>query len=147
CRGFTTAGRRRLYGVGTGHPGVVESAFPPETTIQETTMTAIPTTDNPVGHDVAREARDVLEVLDGGGIAIIPLNVAYAILGRTEGAIRRIFEVKRRSYDKPSGMFGGAAASADLHLLDDEACAMRTALIEEADLPFSIVAEYRRDHS
>lgn len=109
-------------------------------------MTAIPTTDNPIGHDVEREARDVLEVLDGGGIAIIPLNVAYAILGRTEQAIRRIFEVKRRSYDKPSGMFGGAAASADLHVLSDEACAMRTALIEEADLPFSIVAEYRRDH-
>ena len=75
---------------------------------------AQPTTDNPIGHDVDQEARDVLEVLDGGGIAIIPLNVAYAILARTEAAIRRIFEVKKRSYDKPSGMFGCAAASADL---------------------------------
>jgi len=109
-------------------------------------MTRTPTTDNPIGHDIEREAKDVLEVLDGGGIAIIPLNVAYAILGRTEGAIRRIFEVKRRSYDKPSGMFGGPAASADLHVLSDEGAAIRAALIEEADLPFSIVAEYRKDH-
>ena len=104
------------------------------------------TTDNPVGHDVPAEAAAVLDALDGGGIAIIPLNVAYAILGRTEAAIRRIFEVKRRSYDKPSGMFGGGVASADLHVLTPEGEAVRKALIEEADLPFSIVAEYRRDH-
>ena len=50
---------------------------------------AQPTTDNPIGHDVDQEAR-------------------------IEAAIRRIFEVKKRSYDKPSGMFGCAAASADL---------------------------------
>ena len=104
------------------------------------------TTDNPVGHDLKAEAREVLEVLDGSGIAIIPLNVAYAILGRAERAIRRIFEVKRRSYDKPSGMFGCAAASRDLQVLSAEGEAARRALIEEADLPFSIVAEYRKDH-
>tara|TARA_R110002124_G_scaffold53369_4_gene152950 strand:+ start:13400 stop:14110 length:711 start_codon:yes stop_codon:yes gene_type:complete len=111
-----------------------------------TMPTTTPTTDNPIGHDVEQEARDVMDVLDGGGVAIIPLNVAYAILGRTEGALRRIFEVKRRSFEKPSGMFGGAAASADLHVLDDEAQAIRQALIEDANLPFSIVADYRRDH-
>lgn len=104
------------------------------------------TTDNPVGHDVEQEAAQVLDVLDGGGVAIIPLNVAYAILGRTEAAIRRIFEVKQRSFDKPSGMFGGGAASADLHKLDARGEALRKALIEDADLPFSIVAEYRKDH-
>lgn len=104
------------------------------------------TTDNPLGHDVEAEAAEVLDVLDKGGIAIIPLNVAYAILGRTEDAIRRIFAVKERSFDKPSGMFGGGAASADLHKLDARGEAVREALIEDADLPFSIVAEYRKDH-
>lgn len=104
------------------------------------------TSDNPVGHDIEAEAAEVLDVLAKGGIAIIPLNVAYAILGQTEAAIRRIFEVKQRSFDKPSGNFGSAAASADLHVLTDEGIALRTALIEDADLPFSIVAEYRKDH-
>lgn len=107
----------------------------------------VPTTDNPVGHDVAQEACEVLDVLDAGGIAIIPLHVAYAILARTEPAIRRIFEVKKRSYDKPSGMFGCAAASADLHILDERGQDIRRALIEDADLPFSIVADYRQDHA
>lgn len=109
-------------------------------------MADILTTDNPAGHDVEREAREVLGVLDAGGIAIIPLNVAYAILGRTEQALRRIFEVKKRSYDKPSGMFGCLGASADLHVVSEEGAAIRKALIEDADLPFSIVAEYRKTH-
>ncbi|MGJ3259478.1 MAG: Sua5/YciO/YrdC/YwlC family protein [Rhodospirillales bacterium] len=104
------------------------------------------TTDNPVGHDVDAEAAEVLGVLATGGVAIIPLNVAYAILGQTEAALRRIFEVKQRSFDKPSGFFGNAAASADLHVLTEEGEAVRKALIEDADLPFSIVADYRPDH-
>lgn len=103
------------------------------------------TTDNPVGHDLEAEAHQVLDILADGGVAIIPLNVAYAIVGQTEGAIRKIFEVKKRSYEKPSGMFGGAAASADVHILTAEAEAIREALVHEANLPFSIVAEYRKD--
>ena len=106
----------------------------------------IATTDNPVGHDVKAEAREVLDVLNEGGVAIIPLNVAYAILGRAEEAIRRIFKIKQRSYDKPSGMFGGVAASTDLHVLTPEGEALRQGLATEADLPFSIVADYRVDH-
>lgn len=108
-------------------------------------MTPSITTDNPVGHDLEAEANRVLDVLADGGLAIVPLNVAYAIVGQTEAAIRKIFEVKKRSYEKPSGMFGGAAASADLHILTPKAEAIREALVNEADLPFSIVAEYRKD--
>lgn len=102
-------------------------------------------TDNPVGHDLEAEAHEVLDVLAKGGIAIIPLNVAYGIVGQTEAAIRKIFEIKKRSYEKPSGMFGGAAASADVHILSEQGQQIREALVNEANLPFSIVAEYRKD--
>ena len=108
---------------------------------------AQPTSDNPIGHDLAAEARAVLDCLMAGGIAIIPLNVAYAVLGRREAAIRKIFEIKQRSYEKPSGCFGCLGMSRDLHLLDEMGVAVRRALIEEADLPFSIVAPFRRDHA
>lgn len=103
------------------------------------------TTDNPVGHDLEAEATEVLEVLAKGGLAIVPLNVAYAIVGQTEDAIRKIFEVKKRSYEKPSGMFGCAPASADVHIMSEQGQAIREALVHEANLPFSIVAEYRPD--
>ena len=104
------------------------------------------TTDNPIGHDLQAEAESVLRCLRQGGVAIIPLNVAYAIVGHTEAAIRRIFQVKQRSYDKPSGCFGNLELSRDLHVLDTRGEDVRRALIEEADLPFSIVAPFRREH-
>src|SRR3546814_19996223 len=50
-----------------------------------------------------KQAEDVLDVVDGGGVAIIPLDVAYAILARTEAGIRKIFEVKRRSDERRVG--------------------------------------------
>lgn len=93
-----------------------------------------------------KQAEDVLDVVDGGGVAIIPLDVAYAILARTEAGIRKIFEVKRRGYDKPSGMFACLAHSTDLHLLGSREREIQRVLIEEHDLPFSVVAPYRRDH-
>lgn len=104
------------------------------------------TTDNPVGHDLRAEAEAILHCLRQGGVAIIPLNVAYGIVGHTESAIRRIFEVKERSFEKPSGCFGNLELSRDLHVLDARGEDVRRALIEEADLPFSIVAPFRRDH-
>ena len=54
---------------------------------------------------VEEDARRTFDVVSDGGIAIIPLDVAYAILGRTEAAIKRIFAAKQRSYEKPSGLF------------------------------------------
>ena len=46
-------------------------------------------TDNPIGHDVAAEAAQVLNVLDDGGVAIIPLNVAsWAYRGGNPSDIR-----------------------------------------------------------
>src|SRR3546814_2240297 len=91
-----------------------------------------------------KQAEDVLDVVDGGGVAIIPLDVAYAILARTEAGIRKIFEVKRRGYDKPSDMFACLAHSTDLHLLGSREREIQRVLIEEYDLPFSV--EIGRGH-
>lgn len=47
---------------------------------------------------------DKLEkVLSNGGLAIIPTDTVYGILAdaTNENAIRRVFEVKQRAYDKP----------------------------------------------
>ena len=92
--------------------------------------------------DVAR----VLEVVYGGGVAIIPLDVAYAIIGHRPEAIRSIFDAKQRSYEKPSGMFGNWRMSRDIHLMPDEKHEMVRTIIEEERLPFSVVAPFRQDH-
>jgi tRNA A37 threonylcarbamoyladenosine synthetase subunit TsaC/SUA5/YrdC len=84
--------------------------------------------------------------LDGGGIGIVPLDVAYAVVATTAVGLRRIFEVKRRSYDKPSGMFGNWRLSSEIHCMDDWRHGIVREMIEAERLPFSVVAPFRSDH-
>ena len=104
-------------------------------------------TQDPVSPEqLAADVSDLLDVLAGGGVAIAPLDVAYAILAATPQGIRRIFDAKQRSYDKPSGMFGNHAISAALHIMTDEKHAMVREMVEAVGLPFSVVAPFREDH-
>ena len=112
---------------------------------------------NPVGEarthnsvapeQVTADVANLLDVLANGGVAIAPLDVAYAILAATPQGIRRIFDAKQRSYEKPSGMFGNYMMSAALHLLEDEKHAMVAEMVEQVGLPFSVVAPFREDHA
>lgn len=104
-------------------------------------------TSDPV--DPARLLADIdrlFDVLGGGGFGIVPLNVAYAVVATMPSGIRRIFETKRRSYDKPSGMFANWRLSREIHVMDDDRHAMVREMIEQEKLPFSVVAPFRTDH-
>jgi tRNA A37 threonylcarbamoyladenosine synthetase subunit TsaC/SUA5/YrdC len=104
------------------------------------------TTDDPVAPETLRaELERVWAAFEAGGLAIVPLDVAYAVVGATERAIRALFAAKRRSYDKPSGMFGSWRLSEEAHVLPDDKRAMIRALVEEERLPFSVVAPFRRE--
>ena len=95
---------------------------------------------------VEADATRVLDAMGAGGVAILPLDVAYAVIGTTPEAIRTIFAVKHRSYDKPSGMFATAELSRDLHVLPPEHHAIAPVIVRDYGLPFSIVAPFRADH-
>lgn len=104
-------------------------------------------TDDPMPPaQLAGEVSSVLDALAAGGVAIIPLDVAYAIVASGEEGVKRIFTAKNRSYDKPSGMFGDWALSGEVHIMDDDRHAMVKSVIEEDRLPFSVVAPFRADH-
>jgi tRNA A37 threonylcarbamoyladenosine synthetase subunit TsaC/SUA5/YrdC len=94
----------------------------------------------------AADRERIFEVLQNGSIALIPLDVAYALIGAKSGAIAKIFAAKQRSYDKPSGMFGNLSLSRELHILPSEKREIARVLVDNHDLPFSIVAAYRPDH-
>lgn len=96
---------------------------------------------------VERDVRRMLATLHAGGLAIVPLDVAYGIVGRKEAAIRKLFAAKNRSYEKPSGMFSSATISEEIHILPDAKRAMIREIIEKENLPFSVVAPFRRDHA
>ena len=95
---------------------------------------------------VREDAKAVFDIIVGGGIAIVPLDVAYAIIGYTGDAIRKIFAVKKRSFDKPSGMFACMNHSLALHRLGKREREIQRALINEYDLPYSVVAPFDPFH-
>ena len=96
---------------------------------------------------VEDDASMVFDVITSGGVAIVPLDVAYAIIGHTETAIRKIFSAKKRSLDKPSGMFANMDHSLALHQLGERERKIQYCLINEHNLPFSVVAPFNNTHS
>ncbi len=104
-------------------------------------------TSDPVPPERLRaDVQRLFDALAAGGIGIVPLDVAYAVVATTSEGIRRIFAVKRRSYDKPSGMFGNWRLSRDIHVMDERRHAAVRELVEEERVPFSVVAPFRADH-
>jgi tRNA A37 threonylcarbamoyladenosine synthetase subunit TsaC/SUA5/YrdC len=93
-----------------------------------------------------RDAARVFETLVAGGTAIIYLDVAYAILGRSEGSVRRIYEAKSRSFSRPTGLVGCLPLHDELHLVDDRKRSMVRAVTVTHDLPLSVIAPFRADH-
>ena len=96
--------------------------------------------------DVEADARRVYEVLADGGVAIIPSDVGYVILGVAAEAIWKIFRVKRRKPEKLNAMCGCADMHAAIHDLPDDRRAIVKAITEDHDLPLGAVAPARLDH-
>ena len=102
-------------------------------------------TDGRVDDAVLREdCNAVLDTLEAGGVAIIPTCLTYAIVGHRAGAIAAIFAAKARSYSKPCGLFGSLAMSREVHDLPADKHEIMRVLKDEEELPFSIVAPFRR---
>ncbi|MGD9538750.1 MAG: Sua5/YciO/YrdC/YwlC family protein [Alphaproteobacteria bacterium] len=104
-------------------------------------------TSDPVPADRLRaDVSRMMDVLAEGGVALVPLDVAYGIVAMREAGIRKIFTAKQRSYEKPSGMFSNAALSREIHIMDPAKHDMVDELIAEERIPFSVVAPFRVDH-
>lgn len=99
--------------------------------------------------DAARieaDAQRVFEVVRDGGVALMPLDVAYALVARTPEAVHRVYAAKGRDYAKPMGLVGGIAGHEALQVLDADTRAMVRAITQEHDWPLSVVAPYVTEH-
>jgi tRNA A37 threonylcarbamoyladenosine synthetase subunit TsaC/SUA5/YrdC len=110
--------------------------------IETARLTSDPVAPEQLQGDIAR----LFDALAAGGIGIVPLDVAYAVVATMPNGIRGIFEAKRRSYDKPSGMFGNWRLSREIHVMDERRHDMVREIVEEERIPFSIVAPFRANH-
>ena len=99
-----------------------------------------------VADDVTEQSRQVLKVIKQEGVAIIPLDVAYAIVGNSKKSIETIFKCKKRSFDKPSGMFSNYELLKDIQVIASWKHDIIKAVIFDNDLPMSTVAPFKPDH-
>ena len=98
------------------------------------------------GQPIKQDAARILETLQGGGVAIFPVSVGYAIVGHEDEAIKRIYAAKKRSFEKPCGNFGDWELFNELLDVSDQARELVRCIIQDHDLPFSVVAPFRPDH-
>ena len=96
--------------------------------------------------DPKADALRVFATLENDGIAVIPLDVAYAIFGGSGDAIRRIFEAKGRSFTKPNGMLADFELFSELHIVGERERSIVAAVTQDYGLPLSVVAPFRGDH-
>ena len=99
-----------------------------------------------VADDVVEQSKQVLGVIASGGVAIIPLDVAYAIVGNSKKSIETIFKCKNRSFEKPSGMFSNYEFLTEIQTIDSWKHDIIKAVIFDNNLPMSTVAPFRRGH-
>lgn len=97
--------------------------------------------------DYAGDAARVFKCLRTGGIAIVHMDVAYAVMSGTEEALRRVYTAKRRSLDKASGIVANQQIHDEIHILPNDKKKIIRAIIHEHDLPLSVIAPFRTDHS
>lgn len=96
--------------------------------------------------DIKADARRIFEVLRKGGVAIIPNDAGYALMGGSKEAVQRIFEAKRRGAHKRNAMLCSRETQRELHVLDDRCQSMIDTLTQDYNLTVGVVAPYRKDH-
>ena len=92
------------------------------------------------------DAQEIISVVAGGGIAVFPVDVGYAIVGNAEAAIARIFACKKRSFEKACGMFSNRDMLVNLSRLDERSIAIVDTVTRKHGLPFSVVVPYKVEH-
>lgn len=96
--------------------------------------------------DVAGDASRAFEVLEQGGIAILPMDIGYSLIGGSEAALARIFATKQRARTKLNAMVGDGEIQRELHILDQRGRDIVRAVTEDYDLPLGAIAPCREDH-
>ena len=96
--------------------------------------------------DYVADATRVFDCLSEGGIAIVHMDVAYAIMSGTEEALRRVYQAKQRSRDRPSGVVANYRTHREIQIISEEGDRIVEAVTGRHDLPLSVIAPYRKGH-
>ena len=96
--------------------------------------------------NISADAQKAMEVMQGGGIAILPNDVGYSLIAATPQALRKIFDTKKRAPAKLNAMLGNADLHRELHRVSARARAVVDAITQDYDLPLGLIAPCNAEH-
>ncbi|MCY4192159.1 MAG: Sua5/YciO/YrdC/YwlC family protein [Rhodospirillaceae bacterium] len=96
--------------------------------------------------DIRGDARRAFDVIKGGGIGILPMDVGYSAIGGSAAALKTIFDTKQRVPSKLNAMVADCALHRDIHIVDQRGAEIVACLTEDYDLPVGAIAPARMDH-
>lgn len=96
--------------------------------------------------DPRSDAMRAMQVMEQGGVAILPNDVGYSLIGAAAPALHRIFATKRRAPSKLNAMLGNDALHRELHQVSPRGREIVQAIVHDYDLPLGLVAPCRVDH-
>ena len=96
--------------------------------------------------NVEEDARKAFDALRAGGIAIVPNDVGYSILGGSGSALQRIFQTKGRAPSKLNAMVGNLQIHRELHICSQRGRDLVQAITEDYDLPLGCIAPCHMEH-
>ncbi len=97
-------------------------------------------------YDIAGDAAKIFKAIQAGGVAVVPLDVAYAVVTHSAAGTRKIYAAKGRSFDKPNGNFGNMDMFNAIYKVGHKERDVVSAIVTQHNLPFSVVARFNRDH-
>ena len=96
--------------------------------------------------NVEEDAGKAFDAVKAGGIAIVPNDVGYSILGGSGSALRLIFQTKGRASSKLNAMVGNLQIHRELHICSQRGRDIVQAVTEDYDLPLGCIAPCRMEH-
>ena len=97
-------------------------------------------------YNIEDDAARAFAVLKDGGIAIMPMDVGYSLIGGSEVALDLIFRAKGRASDKLNAMVGNQAIHEAIQKVDQRAHDVIQALTADAGLPLGVIAPCDLSH-
>lgn len=96
--------------------------------------------------DLRADAARAMEVMQAGGIAILPNDVGYSLIAARRAALQKIFDTKKRAPSKLNAMLGNDDLHRELHQVSARGRAIVEAITCDYDLPLGLIAPCRADH-
>jgi tRNA A37 threonylcarbamoyladenosine synthetase subunit TsaC/SUA5/YrdC len=98
------------------------------------------------GLDIRTDAALAFGVLRSGGIAILPMDVGYSLIGGSTASLDRIFAAKQRGPSKINAMLGDDELTREIHVLTPRQRDIVNAITLDHGLPLGLIGPARMDH-